>query len=94
MKQLFNGVGAFKEVEEHTFWVLRNKKGQFYTQFELTNRGWTLGFTDKIQSATSWETEKKAEAWRNETAWQDGVHAKDLKPIKVLYRKIISYDVI
>lgn len=93
MKRIFSNAGVFKQVEEFTFWVLINKKRQFYTQFELTNKGWTLGFTDKIQSATSWPSKKRADAWRKETAWQGGVERKALKPIKVLYRKTTSYDV-
>ena len=93
MQRNFHGAGAFKQVEEFTFWVLQNKKGQFYTQFELTNKGWILAFTDKIQSATSWPSKKRADAGRKETAWQGGVQRKALKPIKVLLRKTISYDV-
>lgn len=86
------GVGAFKKVEEIIYWVLVNKKGQFYEQFELVNGHWTVSFTDKILSAATWDTRKKAREWilKNNS---NNVARKSLKPKKVMYRKIISYDV-
>jgi hypothetical protein len=90
MKKIFRNSGVFKEVEDRTFWVLQNPEGKYYESFKQEFGYWGLSFTDKIESASPWETKKKALAWLRK---ENASHHYGLFPIKVLQRKIISYNV-
>lgn len=89
-KIIYRNPRGFKEIKEHTFWVLRDTKNKFFSQFEWEHGYRGMKFIDEIESATSWKTKKLALKWIKEN---DPMGFSMSKPVKVKIYNQITYIV-